>query len=89
MLVGVYLDPRRYSMTSKSVENGNYEAFVVVLYCQVHLIQPQILTNKQDIVTITTSSDSGFQLPLAALQKNTPGSVLLGIKQMPFIVLLS
>ena len=35
MLVGVYLDPRRSSTTSKSAESGNYEAFVVVLYCQL------------------------------------------------------
>ena len=33
MLVGVYLDPRRSSTTSKSAERGNYEAFVMVLYC--------------------------------------------------------
>ena len=33
MLVGVYLDPRRSSTPSKSAENGNYEAFVMVLYC--------------------------------------------------------
>ena len=49
MLVGVYLDPRRSSTTSKSAES--YEAFVVVLYCQFYLVQPQILTNKQDKVT--------------------------------------
>ena len=40
MLVGVYLDPRRSSTTSKSAEIGNYEAFVVVHYCQLQLIQP-------------------------------------------------
>ena len=39
--------------------------------------------NKHGAVTITTSSGSDFQLPLAGLQKNTPGSVLLDIKQMP------
>ena len=33
MLVGLYLDPRRSSTTSKSAESGNYEAFVMVLYC--------------------------------------------------------
>ena len=43
-------------------------------------IWPQILTNKYNIVTITTSSGSDFKLPLAALQKNTPGSILLVIK---------
>ena len=32
MLVGVYLDPRQSSTTSKSAENGSYEAFVTVLY---------------------------------------------------------
>ena len=48
MLVGVYLDPRRSSTTSKYAESGNYEAFVVVHYCQLQLIQPQILTNKQE-----------------------------------------
>ena len=32
MLVGVYLDPRRSSTTTKSEESGNYEAFVMVLY---------------------------------------------------------
>ena len=31
-VVGVYLDPRRSSTTSKSTESGNYEAFVVVHY---------------------------------------------------------
>ena len=49
----------------------------------------RILTNKQGKVTITISSGSDFQLLLAALQKNTPGSVLLGLKHMPCIVLLS
>ena len=44
---------------------------------------------KHDIVTITTSSGSDFQLPMAALQKNTPESVLLGMKKMPYIMLLS
>ena len=29
MVVGVYLDPRKASFTSKSAENGFYEAFVV------------------------------------------------------------
>ena len=38
---------------------------------------------------MTTSSGSDFQLPLAGLQKNTLGSVLLGIKQMPCIVQIS
>ena len=33
MLVGVHLDPRRSSTTSKSAESGNYEAIVMVLYC--------------------------------------------------------
>ena len=33
MLVGVYLDPRRSSTTSKTAESGIYEAFVMVLYC--------------------------------------------------------
>ena len=32
MLVGVYLDPSWSYTTSKSVESGNYEAFVMVLY---------------------------------------------------------
>ena len=32
MLVGVYLDTRRSSTTSKYAESGNYEAFVMVLY---------------------------------------------------------
>ena len=32
MLVGVYLDPRRSSTTSKSAESENYEVFVMVLY---------------------------------------------------------
>ena len=54
MLVGVYLDPGRSSTTLKSAEIGIYEDFVVVLYCQLHLIQPQILTSKQDRVTIIT-----------------------------------
>ena len=35
MLVGVYLDPRQSSTTSKSAESGNYEVFVVILYCQL------------------------------------------------------
>ena len=35
MLVGVYLEPRQASDSSKSAESGNYEAFVVVLYCQL------------------------------------------------------
>jgi hypothetical protein len=34
MLVGVYLDPRQSSTTSKSAESGKYEAFVMVLYCR-------------------------------------------------------
>ena len=89
MLVGVFLDPRRSSSTSKFAESGTYEAFVVVQCSQLQLIQPQIITNKHDRVTFTTSSRINFQFLLAALQKNTPGSVLLGIKQMPCIVLLS
>ena len=32
MLVGVYLDPRQSSTTSKSAESGNYEAYVNVLF---------------------------------------------------------
>ena len=52
MLIGVYLDPRRSSTTSKSADSGNYEAFFVVHFCQLQLIQPQILTNKLDRVTI-------------------------------------
>ena len=82
MLVGVYLDPRQSSTTSKSAESGNYEAFVVVHYCQLQLIQPQILTNIQDGVTIITSFHSDTQLLLAALQRNSPLSVLLCIKKM-------
>ena len=35
MLIGAYLDPRRSSTTSKSALIGNYEAFVVMLYCQL------------------------------------------------------
>ena len=41
MLVGVYLDPRQASDTSKSAESGNYRAFVVVNYCPLQLIQPK------------------------------------------------
>ena len=39
--------------TSKSAENGNCEAFVVVDYCQFQLMQPQILikNNKQERLT--------------------------------------
>ena len=33
MLVGVYIDLRQSSTTSKSAESGNEEAFVIVLYC--------------------------------------------------------
>ena len=55
MLVEAYLDARRASTTPKSAISGNYEAFVVVLYRQVHLIQPQILTNKQDRVSLIKS----------------------------------
>ena len=55
MLVGVYLDPRQSSTTLKPTESGNYKAFVVVHFCQLHLIQPQIITNKQDKVIIITS----------------------------------
>jgi hypothetical protein len=33
MLVRVYLDPRRSSTTPKSAESGNYETFLMVLYC--------------------------------------------------------
>ena len=54
MLVGVYLDPRQSSTTSKSAESRDYEAFVVVLQCQLKLFQLLILTNKQDRVTIIT-----------------------------------
>ena len=82
MLVGVSLDPRRSFTTLQSVDSGNYEAFVLVLYCQLYLIQPQILTHKQDRVTIITSFCKDSQLLLAAFQRNTPQSVLLGIKQM-------
>ena len=78
-----------FKICRRSAESGNYEAFVLVDCWQLRLIQPQILTNKHDIVTITTSSGTDFQLPLASLQKNTPWSVLLVIKQMPCIVLLS
>ena len=56
MFAGVYLDPTWSSTPSKSVESGNYEACVVVLYCQVHLFKPQFLTNKQDRVTIFISA---------------------------------
>ena len=55
MLVGVYLDTRRASDTYQSAESGNYEAFVVVHYCQLQLMQPQILTNKHNRVTTITS----------------------------------
>ena len=79
MLVGVYIDPRWSSDTSKFAESGSYEAFVVVHYCQLKFIQPQILTNKQDEVTIFTSFCSDSQLLLAALQKNSPWSVLLAL----------
>ena len=82
MLVGVYQDPRRSSDTSKSAEGGNYGAFVVIHYYQLHLIQPKNPTNKQDGVTIITNFLSDSELPLAALQRNTPQIVLLGIKQM-------
>ena len=38
-----------YVYTNKQMiaESGNYEAFVEVLYCQLYLIQPPIITNKQ------------------------------------------
>ena len=72
MLVGVYLDPRQSSITSKSKESGNYEAFVVVHFCQLQLIHPQILTNKLDRVTIIAIFKSDSQLLLATLQRNTP-----------------
>ena len=52
MPVGVYLDPRWSSSTSKSAESGNYEAFVVVHFGQLQLFQPQTLTIKLDRVTI-------------------------------------
>ena len=75
MLVGVCLDPRRSSTTSKAAESGNYEDFVVVQFCQLHLIQPHILTNKLDRVTIIARYLSDSELVLAALQRNTPRSV--------------
>ena len=77
-----------FKICRRSAESGNYEAFVLVDCWQLQHIKPQILTNHHDI-TITTSSSINFQLHLAALQKNTPRSVLLGKKQMPCIVLLS
>ena len=46
MLVGVYLDPRRSSTTSKSAESGNYEAFVMVLYC--HFIN-EVMFNRPGV----------------------------------------
>ena len=53
-IVGVYQDPRRSSTTS-SANSGNYEASVVVLYCQLYLTQRQIQTNKLDgVITITS-----------------------------------
>ena len=52
MLVGAYLDPIQSSTTSKSAESGNYEAFVVFHYCQLQLIQLQIIANIQDRVTL-------------------------------------
>ena len=66
----------------KLAESGNYEAFVVVHYCQLHLIQPQILTNKPDKVTIITSCCRDTQLILAALHRHTPQSGIFRIKQM-------
>ena len=67
-------------------ESGNYEDFVLVYCCQLQFVQAQILTNKHDRVTIITTSGSNYQLLVAAPQKITPGSVLLGIKQMPWIL---
>ena len=82
----LYLDPRRSSSNSKFAEGqqkkGNYEASVMVYWCQ-----PQILTNKHDRVTITTTSSIYYQLLLTTLQKRTHGSVLHGIRQMTCIVL--
>ena len=82
MLVGVYLDARLASSTSKSAESKNNEAFVVVHCCWHQIFQHQILTNKHGKIAITTSFCSAFQFLLAALQKNAFGSVLLGIEQM-------
>ena len=82
MFVGVYLDPRRSSTPSKSAESGKYEAFVVVHNCQLQLIQPHILTKKEDRVTIIARFSRDAQLLLAVLQRNTPRSVLLGLKQI-------
>ena len=87
MLVGVYQDPRRSSDTSKSAEGGNYGAFIVIHYYQLHLIQPKNPTNKQDGVTIITSFWSDYQWLLAALQRNTPRSILLGIKHACIMLL--
>ena len=72
-----------FKMCRRSAEDGNNEAFCVVQCCRMYLFQPHILTNKHKRVTITNSSCIDFQLLLAALQKNTPGSILLGINQMP------
>ena len=49
MLVGVYLDPRQSSDTSKSAKSGNYEAVVLVNICQHQVIQPHILKTQFEI----------------------------------------
>ena len=55
MLVGVYLDPRLSSTTSKSAESGNHGAFVVVHYSQPQFILAQMLRDCRDNVYRITS----------------------------------
>ena len=42
MLVRVYIDRRRVSFPSKYAKSGDYEAFVVVLYCWHQQIEAQL-----------------------------------------------
>ena len=50
------LNPDFGGWRAKSAESGNYEDFVIFLYCQqLHLFQPQIPTNSQGRVIIFTS----------------------------------
>ena len=59
MLVGIYLDPRQSSTTSKSAESGNYEAFVVVLCCQLQKYMKQSFSKRGDKTELKQFREGG------------------------------
>ena len=58
MIVGVHLDPRWSSTTSKSAKSGNYEAFVMVFYC--HFIIKLCFSRRGEQKISTLDNNKGF-----------------------------